>query len=53
MCFVARHARSQAIRKQLELALVGIACEDDEDVHPRSRVFCYLQLEHSEDLSMQ
>lgn len=37
----------------LALALAGIADGDDQRVHPLARLFCYLPLEHSEDLPMQ
>ncbi|MGB4857994.1 MAG: DUF924 family protein [Dokdonella sp.] len=39
--------------KALSLALVGIERGDDQRVHPLARLFCYLPLEHSEDLAMQ
>lgn len=37
----------------LRLALAGIARGDDQRLHPLTRLFCYLPLEHSEDLSLQ
>lgn len=39
--------------KALALALAGIARGDDENVDPMARLFCYLPLEHSEQLAMQ
>ncbi|MFZ2237491.1 MAG: DUF924 family protein, partial [Dokdonella sp.] len=39
--------------KALSLALSGIERGDDQRVHPLARLFCYLPLEHSEDLPMQ
>ncbi len=39
--------------KALALALAGIARGDDQNVHPMTRLFCYLPLEHSEELAMQ
>ena len=39
--------------KALELALAGIARGSDQGVHPGARLFCYLPLEHSENLEMQ
>ena len=39
--------------KALALTLAGIARGDDQHVHPMARLFCYLPLEHSEELAMQ
>lgn len=39
--------------KALALALAGIARGDDQKIHPMARLFCYLPLEHSEDIAMQ
>ena len=39
--------------KALALALAGIACGYDQLMHPMARLFCYLPLEHSEDIAMQ
>lgn len=39
--------------KALALALAGIARGDDQQVHPMARLFCYLPLEHSEELAIQ
>ncbi|MEO7917107.1 MAG: DUF924 family protein [Dokdonella sp.] len=39
--------------RALTLALAGIERGDDQRVHPLARLFCYLPLEHSEDLAMQ
>lgn len=42
-------ADAQALR----LALAGIERGDDQALPPLARVFCYLPLEHAEDLAMQ
>lgn len=35
------------------LALAGIACGQDQAVPPMARIFCYLPLEHAEDVALQ
>lgn len=39
--------------RALRLALDGLERGDDQQLHPVARLFCYLPLEHSEDLAMQ
>lgn len=39
--------------RALTLALEGIRLGEDQALHPVARLFCYLPLEHSEDLAMQ
>lgn len=39
--------------RALTLALEGLRLGDDQALHPVARLFCYLPLEHSEDLAMQ
>lgn len=45
-------AFAQDMRAQ-ELCLDGIACGDDQNLHPVERSFFYLPLEHAEDIERQ